>query len=353
MVITIIAFVLIFSIVVIAHEFGHFLLAKKNGIKVLEFSIGMGPTLVSFQKKETKYALKLLPIGGACAFEGEDGIYQEGDKKEETEGSFQSANVWARISTVLAGPVFNILLAFLLSLVVVGFGGSDAPVVGGLMPGYPAEKSGMQAGDTIERINGNRIHLYREVTLESLANRGEAMSIEYRRDGQNYKTDISPVLDNATGRYYIGLQGAGEYVKAKNLEIFQYSYYEVRYWLKSTVKSIGMIFQGRVGKDDLAGPVGIAMVIDDAIDQTTPYGISAVMLTMINIAILLSVNLGVLNLLPLPALDGGRLVFLLIEVVRGKPVPPDKEGIVHFVGFVALMLLMAFVLFNDITRLFR
>lgn len=359
LIVTIIVFVLIFSIVVISHELGHFLLAKKNGIHVVEFSVGMGPTILRHKGKETMYTLKLLPIGGACMFEGEDGITSEmdgeieGQPKKEVEGTFQSASVWGRISTVFAGPFFNILLAFLLSLIVVGFGATDKPVIMGTMEGYPAAEAGIQAGDTILRINGERIHLYREVSLISYANRGENLEIEYARDGKKYTTQIKPAYDSETGRYYIGLQGAGEYTKCKNLEVIKYGYYEVRYWLISTFKSLGMMFQGQVKADDLAGPVGIAQVIGETIEETKPMGLPTVVLTMINIAILLSVNLGVLNLLPLPALDGGRLVFLLIEVVRGKPIPPEKEGVVHFIGFVVLMLLMVFVMYNDIMRLFR
>lgn len=137
----------------------------------------------------------------------------------------------------------------------------------------------------------------------------------------------------------------------RNLGIFKYSYYEVRYCLKATVKSLGMLIQGNASKDDVAGPIGMAQVIGEVTDQVAPYGILALVVNMVNIAMLLSVNLGVINLLPLPALDGGRLVFLLIEAVRGKPVPPEKEGMVHFAGFVVLMIVMVLVMFNDISRL--
>lgn len=348
---TIVAFILIFSIVVIAHEFGHFLLAKKNGIKVVEFSVGMGPTLLHFTKGETKYSLKLLPIGGACMFEGEDGVYSD-DKKEKPKGSFQDANVWARISSVVAGPIFNLILAFLLSLIVVGFSGADTPVIVSTMEGYPAEAAGLQGGDLITSINGEKVKLYREVTLMTLVHQGEDLTIGYSRNGEELSSVITPQYDKESGRYYIGIKG-GEITQIKGFDLFRYGYYEVRYWLKSTFKSLQMLVQGKVTKDDVAGPIGIAIVIDDAIEATSPYGLPTVLLTMINIAILLSVNLGVLNLLPLPALDGGRLVFLLIEAIRGKPVPQDKEGMVHFIGFVLLMILMVFVVFNDISRLFR
>ncbi len=154
------------------------------------------------------------------------------------------------------------------------------------------------------------------------------------------------------GRYLIGFQGYGEYVDAKGLDLFRYGYYELRYSFVSTLKSLSMLVKGKVSAKELSGPVGIAQMIDEVAEETAPYGPKLLFLNMCNIALFLSVNLGVLNLLPLPALDGGRLVFLLLEAVRGKPVPPDKEGMVHFAGLVALMALMVFVLYNDLVRLF-
>jgi regulator of sigma E protease len=358
MIVTIIVFVLIFSVVVISHELGHFIIAKLNGIKVLQFSVGMGPDIIKFTKGETKYVLKLLPIGGACMFEGEDGIYSDdknkdenGTPKEKPEGAFNDANVWARIATVFAGPFFNIILAFLLSLIVVGFSGEIIPTVNSLTEGYPAIEAGLQEGDIITKMNGERIYLQGEVTFISAVSTGKPIEIEYKRDGQKYKTTVTPKFSEEDNRYYIGFT-IGEAIECKGFDLIKYSVYEVRYWLKTTVKSLLMLVQGRLSADDLSGPVGIAVTIDETIEVAKPYGIPTVVLTMINFAVLLSVNLGVMNLLPLPALDGGRLLFMFIEVVRGKPVPPEKEGIVHFIGFVALMILMVFVLYNDIAKIF-
>jgi regulator of sigma E protease len=356
MIVTIIVFVLIFGVVVISHELGHFIIAKLNGIKVLQFSVGMGPDLVKFTKGGTRYVLKLLPIGGACMFEGEDGIYsnekdENGKTIEKPEGAFNDANVWARIATVFAGPFFNIILAYLLSLIVVGFSGEVIPTINSLTEGYPAAEAGLQQGDVITRMNGERIYLQGEVTFISAVSTGKPIEIEYKRDGQKYTTSVTPKFSEEDNRYYLGFT-IGEAIECKGFDLIKYSAYEVRYWLKTTVKSLLMLVQGQLSADDLSGPVGIAVTIDETIEVAKPYGIPTVVLTMINFAVLLSVNLGVMNLLPLPALDGGRLLFLLIEVIRGKPVPPEKEGLVHFIGFVALMILMVFVLYNDISKIF-
>lgn len=351
---TIIAFILIFSVVVIAHEFGHFILAKKNGIKVLEFAVGMGPVLVKFKKGETEYVLRLLPIGGACVYEGGDGIYdtEKGKEVTKSEGTFQDASVWARISVAAAGPLFNILLAFFLSIIVVGFSGYDKPVIKVVSDGDPAAVAGIQVGDMITQIDGKNVYLFREVQLHSFLNQGEAINITYERNDQEYEAVITPSFDDEQQRYLLGLSG-GEMLRAEGFDIFKYAFYEVKYSLESTLKSLMMLFQGRVGKDDIAGPIGIVTIIDDTIEAVSPYGFSSVVLSLIKFAILLSVNLGVINLLPLPALDGGRLMFMFLEAIRGKPVAPEKEGMVHFVGFVALMLLMIFVIFNDISRIFN
>ena len=255
------------------------------------------------------------------------------------------------ISSTVILPFFNIILAFLLSLIVVGFSGEVIPVINSLSEGYPAKEAGLKEGDLITKMDGERIYLQGEVTFASAFSKGEPMEIEYKRDGKKYTTTVTPKFSEEDNRYYIGFQ-IGETIKCKGLNLIKYSAYEVRYWLKTTVKSLLMLVQGKLSANDLSGPVGIAVTIDETIEVAKPYGLPTVVLTMINFAVLLSVNLGVMNLLPLPALDGGRLLFMFVEVIRGKPVSPDKEGIVHFIGFVALMILMVFVLYNDIARIF-
>jgi regulator of sigma E protease len=350
--VTIILFILIFGAVVISHEFGHFLLAKLNGIHVVEFSIGMGPTLLSFGKKDTKYSLKLFPIGGACMFEGEDGLgIKEGE--EPTGRSFPAATVWARISTVVAGPIFNFILAFFIALIIVHIVPSWEPIVSEVIEGGAAQEAGLEDGDRILAIGKERVYIYDEILLFSQTNRGKEVTIRYERDGQDYTTQLKPQWDEETGRYMLGIAYSVQYADVSGLSGIRYAWYEMRYSVIMTYKSLGMLLSGQVGRKDVAGPVGIANVVGQTYDQAKEYGWESVVASMLNITLLLSVNLGILNLLPFPALDGGRLVFLLLEVIRRKPIPPDKEGMVHFVGLMFFMVLMVFLLFNDISNIFQ
>lgn len=374
---TIILFIIIFGIIVLSHEFGHFIVAKKNGIHVVEFAIGMGPTLLHLDRGGTKYSVKLLPFGGACMFEGEDslsgekaapeswergGLYRTipGGREEEflprenRGGSFLEASVWTRIATIFAGPFVNLLLGFLIALILVAYRGTDLPVIQMISEGSAAEDAGLMAGDVITRMNGEKIHVYREVRLNSMLNSdGKDFSISYLRDGTEYSVVLTPRYSEADGRYYIGLMGVGEYMPCRGLSIIKYGFYESEYVIKNTIKSLQMLVTGKLGKDDVSGPVGVASYVGETYETVKEYGFVTVLMTMLELVVILSINLGVMNLLPLPALDGGRLVFLLLEVVRGKPVPPEKEGFVHMAGLILFFLLMIFVMYNDIMRLVR
>ena len=348
---TLIWFILIFGVVVIAHEFGHFLLAKANGIHVVEFSVGMGPSIWSVKKGGTKYSLKIFPIGGACMFEGEDGLMTK--EGEVSEGSFLNASVWGRISTVVAGPVFNFILAFVIAFIIVNMAAIRDPIATQVEPGSGAETAGLQDGDRIISVNGEKFYLYQEISLYMQTSyRGGEVEVVYERDGVRNTAMVTPQYDAASGIYLLGLMNA-DFVEPEGFETFKYAWYEMRYSVKATYKSLGMLFRGRVSREDVAGPVGIAVnVVGKTYDAAKEYGWLNVLLNMLNITLMLSVNLGILNLLPVPALDGGRLVFLLIEVIRGKPVPPEKEGMVHFVGLMFFMVLMVFVFFNDLSNIF-
>ncbi len=373
-ILTIVSFLIIFTLIVVSHEFGHFLIARLSGIRVKEFMVGVGPVLYRKKKKETEFSIRLLPFGGACIYDGdpmagdeEENVDRElseeevREKGQEAPGttvrsySYREAPVWGRIATVLAGPFFNFLLAYFLSLFLVWFSGADLPILASVMEGYPAEAAGMQAGDTIISIDGHRVHLWREISVRSLLNTGKPMEIVFDRNGERMKTTVTPAWSEEDQRYYIGFTGGAREndIACNNIRVFPYSWYTVRYWLDTSVQSLKYMFSGHMSLDNLAGPVGIANVIDDTIEVTAPAGTLVMIISMVEIAVLLSANLGVMNLLPLPALDGGRLLFLIFEAVSGKPVPAEKEGFVHLIGFVLLFILTIAVLFNDIGRFIR
>lgn len=336
--------VILFSVLILFHELGHFLLAKKNGIRVNEFCLGLGPTIAGFTKGETKYSLKLFPIGGACIMEGED-------EDSEDSRSFNKKSVWARISVVAAGPIFNFILAFICACVLIGCHGYAKPVLSGVMDGYPAQEAGMQAGDQIVRLNHKQIHMYDEISAYTFFHQGETIEVTYERDGRQNTVTIQPQYSEEQGRYLMGFQAVGEYVRTGPLETLEYGFYNMTYWIWYTVESLKMLVTHQIGLSDLSGPVGIVKTVADTYEQSLADGLFYVFLNMLNIAILLSANLGVVNLLPLPALDGGRLVFLFIEAIRRKRVDPDREGMVHFIGLMCLFALMIFVVFNDVQRL--
>ena len=340
---SIILALLIFSVIVIVHELGHFLLAKRNKITVVEFSVGMGPRLLSHVWGGTRYSVKLFPLGGSCMMAGED-------EESDEEGAFGNKSVWARIAVVAAGPIFNFLLAFVLSLIIVSNIGYDDTVVD-VTPGYPAAEAGMQNGDEIVRMGGSRTYVYREISLYNSMYQGSKAEVTFRRDGTEHTVTLTPVADE-NGYYRYGFEKVNIRTKGTVLQTLGYSAAELRYWLKATIESLIKLVRGHVGLDDVSGPVGIVDAIGTTYEESRADGWYYVMLNMIVMSILLSVNLGVMNLLPIPALDGGRLIFLLFEAIRGKAVPQEKESMVHFLGFVVLMGLMVVVLFNDIRNVF-
>lgn len=334
---------LIFGFIVFFHELGHFLLARKNGIDVDEFWIGMGPTLLHKKVGNTDYCLKLFPIGGACVM-GEDEV------DDLTPGSFNSKSPLQRISVIAAGPIFNFILAFIFGLIFICTLGIDKPIISAVAENSPAAEAGLMAGDEIVEINDKSIHIFREVSMYNQFHQGETMEVTYERDGERTTVQITPVPDE-TGYYMMGITSNG-YSQGNVLEIIGYSAYEVKYWIDLTLESLTQLVTGKVGMDQISGPVGVVDAVDNTYQQSKSGGALLIFLNMLRMALLLTANLGVMNLLPLPALDGGRLVFLFIELVRGKRVPPEKEGYVHMIGMALLMGLMVFVLFNDVKRIF-
>lgn len=376
---SLVAAILLFGVIILIHELGHFLFAKRGGICVVEFSLGMGPRLFSFEKGGTKYSLKLFPFGGSCMMLGEnDDISDESSEEkarehisekaaytEETKSatkelevseyqgvSFNETSVWTRFSVIAAGPIFNFILAFVCAIFIIGYVGYDPAEINGIVEGSAAESVGMMPGDVITEINGKNIHMYRDILAYTLFNPGKTMDIEYTRGNQTYESTVVPKYSAEDGRYLIGISGQTEYRKPESiLTTLRYSLYEVKYQINMVFSSLGMIVKRQVSADDIAGPVRIVSMIDDTVKQSSEYGFMVVFVNLANMCLLLSANLGIMNLLPIPALDGGRLVFILLEAVRGKPIDREKEGMIHMVGMMVLMVLMVFILFNDIRNL--
>ncbi|MCI5901846.1 MAG: RIP metalloprotease RseP [Blautia sp.] len=426
---SIILALLIFSAVILFHELGHFLLAKKNGIVVTEFSLGMGPRLFSTVKNGTRYSLKALPLGGSCAMLGED------TAEDEEKGTFNAASVWGRISVVAAGPVFNFILALIFATVIVALAGYDPAEIMEVKEGSSAEQAGLQEGDIITEFQGYHIDLGRdlyvytylnEVTSDSISmkvnrdgetieicyqpdeniryllgfNRSDSSSMKvdslisglpleeagvqpgdvitgingvkiengedydayleehplsetpvdivYERDGLEYEAQITPAKYSSPDMGFSYNVGS---VKARGLQVLKYGLIEVKYMIRTTLLSLKELVTGGLGMQDLSGPVGVVDAIGQTYEQSKSEGALIVLLNMLNMVVLLSANLGVMNLLPIPALDGGRLVFLVLEAVRRKPVNREIEGRIHFAGLMLLMMLMVFVMYNDIMKL--
>ncbi len=337
--------IILFSLIILFHELGHFLLAKINGVQVNEFCLGLGPTIVGFHKGETFYSLKLLPFGGACMMEGED-------EDSDSGRAFGKKSVWQRFSIVFAGPFFNFILAWLLSIIILGVAGIDEPTILQTIPDSPAAEAGIAGGDTIVKLDRKPIHFYREISVYTYFHSGETIDVTWEHDGERHTAAVTPAYDEESGRYLFGFQGSVGRVKSGPLRVLRYSFYEVKYWITTTLQSLGKLVTGQLHMNDLSGPVGIVKTIGDTYTESKSDGMLYVFLNMINMAILLSANLGVMNLLPLPALDGGRLVFFIIEAIRGKRLDPQKEGMVHYIGLIVLMVLMVVVMGNDIRKLF-
>ena len=434
MVLNVILAILVLSIIVIVHEFGHFIIAKANGITVVEFSIGFGPKLIHFRKGETEYCIKALPFGGACTMLGDEFLEmsviqsEEDDDEELTdeekeakkrklaiengydmEKSFASKSVWARIAVIAAGPVFNFLLAFVCAVVIVGSLGYYPCDIDVVKDNSPATEAGLQEGDVITKVNGHKVTFYRDFYFYRAYNADKTLNITFTRDGEKMTTTVTPqhikqqkyqvgimmnenclissvtkdspaekaglkandvikavdgtAMENSSNvtvepkmveveSYDTGFVVYGDRVKTSPIGTLKYSVEEVGYSVKTVIQSLGMLFTGKIGFDSLLGPVGTVSTMSEIVEESKADGAFYVFLNLMNLAALISANLGVMNLLPIPALDGGRLVFLIIEALRGKPVKREHEGIVNFIGMILLVILMIVVLLKDIMALF-
>lgn len=430
--------ILIFGLLIIFHELGHFILAKINGVQVEEFSVGFGPRIVSTVFHGTRYSLKVLPFGGSCLMQG---MYEEGDEEEEQKpekGSFTSVSLGRRAAIIAAGPIFNFLLAFIFAVVIMSVVGYDPAQVLTVESGSPAAEAGLETDDVITKYMGDSVEIGRDVSTwmalyglqpdqqvtmtvrrgnefvdlaftpaviekymmgitydaenetaevtavsegsplsDAGAKAGDVITaidgnaittsaslsqyfkdhpltsspvtVTFERDGLSYEKEVTPVESRSVD---LGFEYNLGRVKTDAAGVLKYSFIEVNYWIKTTVRSLGMLFTGRFSVNDLSGPVGIVDIVGTTYEQSRSEGALMTWMNMFNLIILLSANLGVMNLLPIPAIDGGRLLFLLIEAIRGKPLNRQVENAVQLVSMALLLILMVYVMYHDITRFF-
>ncbi len=350
--------ILVFGVIIAFHELGHFLMCRLVGIGVTEFSVGMGPAIFKTQKNETQYSLRLLPIGGYCLMMGAENF--DDDTPDYDDRSYANHNIWHRMLVTLGGPLFNFLLAFIISVVLIAMAGYLNCTVNYVLPGSAAEAAGLQEGDNILRMNDTKIHDFREVSLFMEFYKSEdPIRVQYERDGVVDTVEVTPNYVEDIGRYRMGLLGGyvestedPDYVvrpKGNAFTVIKYSVLEMRYQLASTILSLKYLVTGRMGVKNVSSVVGVADTMNESMKTAKAEGgLYTVFLNVLNFLILLSANLGVMNLLPVPALDGGNLLFLLFELVTRKPVPKNREAVVKLVGFAILFIIMILVVFKDV-----
>ncbi len=346
---TLIYFILVLGITVLIHELGHFVFAKKAGVHVYEFSIGMGPCLFKWHRKndETLYAIRLLPIGGYVQMAGED---METDDSKIPEDRQMCHKKWhQRFLIIIAGILFNFLLAIVLLFVVGLINGvpSSKPIIGSIEKKYPAYETNLKEGDLITKINDKKINNTDRLILELQIRSGEEITLEVEHEnGKTEKINVEPLLvetDEGSG-YKYGFSLASEFDHSF-IAAVKYGFTKTFSLLEQMVFIIFYLIIGKLSLNSLAGPIGIFNIVGTAA--------SAGFINIIYLIGYISVNVGFINLLPIPAFDGGRLLFLIIEKIKGKPVNPKVENTIHTIGFMLLMLLMVLISYNDIMRLFK
>ena len=379
---TAIVTVIMFLVMISLHEFGHFITAKLMDFKILEYAIGFGPAIWKSKKSEIQYSLRIVPFGGYCKFEGED--EDSLDKR-----AFSNQAVWKRIIVVAAGGVFNVILGFILFLVIIS---QTSPMVTNrvdtVVENSYISDAGLMSGDEIIRINGKKVNFYNDITLYTQEfTENTECDLVIKRDGEKKTMSFKPTKSTSEYKYTdSGVEVTG-FINGVKTETDFYEYDEdivkdeekvgteerverliigfvpvkeevtifniwgeawnqTRFVVKLVYNSLWQMITGKVGVEQKSGPVGIVKEVNTAVNSG-----SSSWLYVLNLTALLTINLGVFNLLPVPALDGGRLFFMLIELITRKKIPPEKEGLVHSIGFMLLIALIIFISYNDIMKL--
>lgn len=336
---TLIASIIVFGIIIFVHEYGHYIAARRSGIKVLELALGFGPRILGWSKEGTDYSLRAIPFGGFCRMLGEDP-----DEKDEP-GNFMEKPIKNRIAVVAAGSVMNFVLAIVLLFVVyfffVGVPVEESTQIGGVVPERPAAEVGLQEGDELLAVEGVAVDEWQDVVALIEQREGEEITLTFVREGDERTVSVTPVTQETP-------EGGERGVIGITPPVAKYNFLGS---ITTSFQYIGLIltalYQTVTGQIplDVVGPVGIIGFVGEA----AAMGIVNLLL----LTSLISFSLGIMNILPIPALDGGRLVFLVIEGIRGRPLDPEKEGFVHMMGFAALILLILVVTYNDILRMFE
>ena len=329
---TIVYAIIIFCLLIFVHELGHFIVAKACGVKVNEFAIGMGPAIFKKQKGETLYAIRVFPIGGYCAMEGED---EDSDEPR----AFNNQPAWQRACVLAAGSFMNLLTCVVLLIVIAFVLGTASTTIDEVTKGSPAEAAGIQPGDKIVYVDDKAITEWDDLIEGVGFSKNDTAEITVDRDGKNITMTTDLEFDKEAGRNLIGVKPVMEH----------HFFGSIGGGIKNTgtmtvfmFRTLGQLFTGKVSVKDLSGPVGIVYATNEAAKSGLIY--------VIYLAALLSLNLAIINMLPFPALDGGRLLFLLIRKITGKRVSDEMEGKIHFIGICLLFALMIYVTFNDVIR---
>lgn len=354
MLLTIVSFIIVLGILIFIHEFGHYISAKLAGIRVEEFALGFGPKIISHKQGETVYSIRGIPLGGFCKMTGEfppdeemsaedKEIYEEARKKGQC---FDQKAAWKRFAVVFNGPFMNFLLAAIIYILIFGLYGlpvdsTNSNIIGEVFPGQPAAEAGLRSGDEIIAINGQEIDNWQELADLIHKSNDKKMLLKLKHNGETREVEVTPRYDERIDGGVIGI--APELIRKKVgfTKTIKLGFLQAWYVFKMTLVGFYQMITGNVPAD-IAGPVMIASMIG----QAAEIGLNS----LLNLMAIISINLGIINLLPFPALDGGRIVFIIVEVFRGKPVDPEKEGFVHIIGFVILMVLMVFIVFKDLRR---
>lgn len=344
--------ILIFCVIILLHEFGHFIAAKACGIYVKEFALGMGPALLRKKGKETEYVLRLLPIGGFCAFEGEDGGATE-EEKTVNPRAFNARPVWQRMIVILAGPLMNLILGFIVVVIMMCNLNLVPTTTIHSFKDQSVSSNYLLPGDEILSVEGLPIFTSSDISykLQTSDRKNDKGNLIYdfkvKRNGNVITiSDVEFMTisnDNGTSGVYYDFIILGEKQNFGN--VISQSWRECCSTGRIILMTLFDMLKGKYGLNDLSGPIGVGSVISEAVNKYT-------IVDILNIVSLITINIGIFNLLPIPALDGARFIFLLIELIRRKAVKPEVEGRVHFVGMALMMLLMLVVAFNDIRKLF-